>query len=132
ITDPEVLEARVPVRLRRFAVRRGSGGGGRWRGGDGVVREFEFLEDLEVSILSHRRARGPYGLAGGAEGRPGRNLLIRAGRGGTGEAEALPHIAYLRARRGDRLIIETPGGGGYGMDDVAAFGNRCHLRPDRR
>ncbi len=118
LTDPEVLESRVPVRLRRFAIRRGSGGGGRWRGGDGVVREIEFLEDLDVSILSHRRVHGPYGMAGGGDGKPGRNVLIRAADGPAVEGEAgadvLPHIAYVSARRGDRLIVETPGGGGYG------------------
>lgn len=111
LTDPEVLEARYPVRLVRFQVRSGSGGRGRFRGGDGVVREIEFLEPLEVSIVSQRRTIAPYGLAGGEAGAPGRNMLIRLD---TGEVEVLSSVAQASVRRGDRLIIETPGGGGYG------------------
>ena len=110
-TDPEVLESRYPVRLVRFGIRCGSGGGGEKRGGDGVVREMEFLTELEVSILSQRRARGPYGLAGGEPGAPGRNLLKRAG---STDIEELPHITNVTVGPGDRLTIETPGGGGYG------------------
>ena len=111
LTDPEVLESRCPVRLIRFGIRRGSGGGGRYRGGDGVVRELEFLEPLEVSILSQRRTVGPYGLDGGKPGQPGRNLLHRLK---SNEIVELPSVAQTRVETGDRLTIETPGGGGWG------------------
>ena len=111
ITDPEVLERRYPVRLRRFSLRAGSGGAGSFPGGDGVIRELEFLDEVEVSNLSQRRARGPYGAAGGAPGQPGRNLLLRPG---AKEWEELPAVTTFSARAGDRLRIETPGGGGWG------------------
>ena len=111
LTDPEVLESRYPVRLIRFCIRTGSGGDGQYRGGHGVIRELEFMEPLEVSILSQRRRTAPYGLCGGGAGRPGRNLLRRAP---SGTVEELPPIARATIRPGDRLIIETPGGGGYG------------------
>jgi len=105
ITDPEVLEARFPVRLTEFSLRPGSGGAGRWPGGDGVVREIELLRPLSVSILSERRVRPPFGLAGGAPGRTGRNLWNGRDVGGK---------ASFDASAGDRVRIETPGGGGYG------------------
>jgi 5-oxoprolinase (ATP-hydrolysing) len=105
ITDPEVLEARFPVRVWQFSRRRGSGGAGRWPGGDGLVRELEFLRPLDVAILSERRARAPFGLAGGAAGAPGRNLV-----GG----RELPGRAAARVQAGERVRIETPGGGGWG------------------
>jgi N-methylhydantoinase B/oxoprolinase/acetone carboxylase alpha subunit len=105
ITDPEVLESRFPVRLIEFSLRRGSGGAGRWAGGDGVVREIELLRPLAVSILSERRDRAPFGLAGGEPGRPGRNLWNGRDVGGK---------ASFAAAAGDRIRIETPGGGGYG------------------
>ncbi len=111
LTDPEVLEARYPVRLVRFEIRRGSGGAGHFHGGDGAVREIEFLEPLEVSILSQRRTTVPYGLRGGEPGRPGRNILRREG---SISDEVLPSITSVSVRAGDRLIIETPGGGGWG------------------
>ena len=114
ITDPEVLERRYPVRLRRFSLRPGSGGAGRFPGGDGVIRELEFLDEVEVSILSQRRIRGPYGAAGGAPGQPGRNLLLRPG---AKEWEELPAVTTFSARAGDRLRIETPGGGGWGAPE---------------
>ncbi|MEZ5333565.1 MAG: hydantoinase B/oxoprolinase family protein [Thermoanaerobaculia bacterium] len=110
ITDPEVLEQRYPVRLRRFAVRRGSGGAGRWPGGDGVVREIEFLEPMELSLLTQHRREGPIGMAGGAPGAPGRQTLVRA----DGSRETLGSIDGRSVRRGDRLVLETPGGGGWG------------------
>lgn len=109
ITDPEILEQRYPVRLWRFALRQGSGGVGLHRGGEGVVREFEFLAPLTVSLLTQHRASGPYGMAGGGDGLPGRQTLIREG-----EATVLPGCASLEVRRGDRLRLETPGGGGWG------------------
>jgi 5-oxoprolinase (ATP-hydrolysing) len=105
ITDPEVLEARFPVRLRQFSLRRGSGGDGRWRGGDGLVREIEFLRPVRVSILSERRSRAPFGLAGGAPGAPGRNLL---------NGREVDAKLTLDVEAHDRLRIETPGGGGFG------------------
>lgn len=111
LTDPEVLEWRYPVRLRSFSIRRGSGGAGRRRGGDGVVRVLEFLRPLELSIVSQRRgAYVPYGLEGGSSGAPGRNQLQRA----SGTVEQLPPQVQIRVGAGDVLTIETPGGGGYG------------------
>jgi 5-oxoprolinase (ATP-hydrolysing) len=110
ITDPEVLEARAPVRVRRFALRRGSGGAGRWRGGDGLVRELEFTAPVTASLLSERRVIAPFGLAGGAPGARGRNLCVRA----DGREEEVAGHATLTLAAGDRLRIETPGGGGYG------------------
>ncbi len=111
LTDPEVLESRYPVRLVRFTIRRGSGGEGRYHGGCGVIRELEFLEPLDVSILSQRRSIAPYGLCGGGSGLPGRNLLRRKG---SADIELLPSIAHVQVQPGDRLTVETPGGGGYG------------------
>ena len=113
LTDVEVLESRVPVRVIRFEIRAGSGGSGQFHGGCGVVRELEFLEPLEVSILSQRRLTAPYGLRGGSPGQPGRNLLLRAG---SNRCEELPPIVQFRAKAGDRLTIETPGGGGWGKN----------------
>jgi 5-oxoprolinase (ATP-hydrolysing) len=120
LTDPEVLESRYPLRLVRFAIRRGSGGKGKYHGGDGVVRELEFLPPApqQVSILSQRRTTAPYALAGGEPGLPGRNLLHRRSEEGTLQAaEELPAIAQVTVQPGDRLIIETPGGGGYGRTE---------------
>jgi 5-oxoprolinase (ATP-hydrolysing) len=111
ITDPEIVEQRYPVRLRQFAIRRGSGGAGRWHGGDGVVREFEFLEPLTVSLLTQHRASGAYGMDGGGDGLPGKQTLHRA----DGSSEVLAASASLRVNAGDRLVMETPGGGGYGV-----------------
>ncbi|MFF3635167.1 hydantoinase B/oxoprolinase family protein [Streptomyces sp. NPDC002250] len=129
LTDPEVLEWRLPVRLEEFAVRRGSGGSGRRRGGDGAVRRIRFLEPMTVSTLSQHRRVPPYGMAGGEPGALGSNRVERADGtvtdlGGSGSAEVGP---------GDVLVIETPGGGGYGRpsrepdqageetDDLRAF-----------
>ncbi len=110
LTDPEILEERFPVRLEHFGLRRGSGGDGRWPGGDGVVRELRFLEPLTVAILSGSRRVPPFGLAGGQPGRCGRNGIARAG----GGWQELAGCAALEVGPGDRLRIETPGGGGYG------------------
>ncbi|UCG17637.1 MAG: hydantoinase B/oxoprolinase family protein, partial [Phycisphaerales bacterium] len=110
-TDPEVIETRYPVRMNRLQIRQGSGGVGRRRGGNGVVREFEFLDDLTVCIISQRRLTRPYGLQGGEPGTPGQNRLRRRGRTLT---ETLGPIAQCDVHPHDVLTIETPGGGGYG------------------
>lgn len=114
ITDPEVLEHRYPVRLERFALRAGSGGAGRWRGGDGVVRELTFLEPMALSLLSQHRVEAPYGKEGGESGQRGRQRLIRA----TGEVEELASLDGREVGPGDRLILETPGGGGWGEPEA--------------
>jgi 5-oxoprolinase (ATP-hydrolysing) len=111
LTDVEVLEQRFPVRLVRFAIRKGSGGGGRWRGGDGVVREIEFLAPLRAGLIANRRRVAPFGLAGGADGAPGRDTILRA----DGSVEPVPPAAELALAPGDRIVIETPGGGGWGV-----------------
>jgi 5-oxoprolinase (ATP-hydrolysing) len=113
ITDPEVLEHRYPVRLERFAIRRGSGGAGRYHGGDGAVRELTFLEPVSLSLLSQHRIEVPYGMAGGEPGQPGRQRLVRA----SGEVEELASVDGREAGAGDRLILETPGGGGWGKPE---------------
>ena len=110
ITDPEVLEHRYPVRVERFAIRRGSGGAGLWRGGDGAVRELTFLEPVSLSVLGQHRTVAPYGLEGGSPGAPGRQRVVRAG----GEVVELEPIDSCEVGPGDRLVVETPGGGGYG------------------
>lgn len=104
-TPVEVLELGFPIRVRRYAVRRGSGGDGARPGGDGVIREFEFLADAQVSLITERRRHAPWGLAGGADGQPGRNAI---------NGEAMPGKFSRRVQAGDVLTIETPGGGGYG------------------
>ncbi len=110
ITDVEVLEHRFPVRVERFAVRTGSGGAGRWPGGDGVVRELSFLQPLSLSLLTQHRVEAPYGLRGGHPGAVGSQRLVRA----SGEVEFLASIDGREVEPGDRLILETPGGGGFG------------------
>ena len=115
LTDPEILELRFPVRVLRHAVRRGSGGAGTYRGGDGAIRELLFLETMEAAILSNSRTCGPWGLAGGQPGAPGRNAVRRA----SGVIEELGSSAQTHMNPGDTLIVETPGGGGYGAVSVA-------------
>lgn len=110
LTDPEVLETRYPVRLLECAIRRGSGGDGHHRGGDGMVRTMEFLQPLTVSLLTGRRTTRPYGMAEGEPGQSGVNRLIR----GDGRMETLPFRVAVEVQPGDRLTIETPGGGGWG------------------
>jgi 5-oxoprolinase (ATP-hydrolysing) len=110
ITDPEILERRYPVLLREFSLRKGSGGPGRNRGGDGVIRELEPLRPLVMSILSERRTLHPYGMAGGEDAACGRNLLIRK----TGIVVNMGGRCSGSLKIGERLRIETPGGGGYG------------------
>jgi N-methylhydantoinase B len=108
-TPIEAFEHQFPLRIAGYRVRRGSGGVGMHRGGDGIVREFEFLVPAEVTLISDRREHGPWGLAGGESGTPGRNTLVRAGR-----RQKLPGKTRFEARPGDVLKIETPGGGGWG------------------
>ncbi|MES2135473.1 MAG: hydantoinase B/oxoprolinase family protein [Pseudomonadota bacterium] len=110
LTDPEILEARLPVRLDQFAIRRGSGGEGSYKGGDGVVRAVTFLEPMRANILANRRKVAPRGIAGGADAQPGRNWLERV----DGRVEMLTATAYAEVEAGDRFVIETPGGGGFG------------------
>jgi len=109
-TPAEALEYAYPVRLRQYSFRSKSGGIGLHAGGDGIIREIEVLTDAQVTLLADRRSRGPYGLSGGADGAPGRTLIIRL----DGSAEAIPGKTSVRLRSGERVRIESPGGGGWG------------------
>ena len=110
LTDPEVLEFRFPVRVDSYEIRPGSGGAGRWHGGDGGTRKIRFLETMTASILSNGRHHGAFGMAGGAAGEVGRNSVIRA----DGRVEKLDHIGSAQMQPGDVFMVETPGGGGFG------------------
>ena len=110
LTDPEILEWRYPVVLESFGVNRGSGGAGRWRGGDGTLRRIRFLEEMELTVLSHHRIIAPYGLAGGEPGRCGRNWVERAG----GAVHEMGGQDHCPVGPGDVFVLETPSGGGYG------------------
>jgi 5-oxoprolinase (ATP-hydrolysing) len=110
LTDPEVLEWRFPVRLDSYAIRRGSGGAGAHRGGDGGVRRIRFLEPMTAVILANHRRVAPFGVAGGAPGAVGRNWVER----GDGRREEFGATAAVEMEPGDVFVIETPGGGGYG------------------
>jgi 5-oxoprolinase (ATP-hydrolysing) len=110
LTDPEVLEARFPVLVESFSIRRDSGGTGKWQGGNGAVRRLRFLEGVQVSILSNHRRVAPFGLQGGAPGATGRNYTIS----NDGAIHELAATATLDLQAGDCLVIETPGGGGFG------------------
>ncbi|TKT89715.1 hydantoinase B/oxoprolinase family protein [Dyadobacter frigoris] len=110
ITDPEQLERKYPVRLLEFGIRKNSGGDGKFSGGDGIIRKFEFLEPLQVTMLGQHRRYAPYGLHGGEEGKTGQHTLISKNHIRT----KLPGICSLEVQAGDILTIETPGGGGYG------------------
>ena len=111
ITDPEIMEHRYPIRLHRFAIREGSGGKGKWRGGDGVVREIEFLHPLQISLLTQHRIETPFGLKGGDDGSTGSQSL---------NGRSLPGIHSQAVVEGDRLLIETPGGGGFGKSGAGS------------
>jgi N-methylhydantoinase B len=109
-TPAEALEHAYPLRVTRYSLRKGSGGDGKFRGGDGIVREIELLADAEVTLLADRRARGPYGLKGGASGAAGKTEIVHR----DGRQEILPGKASVRLKKGDRVRIESPGGGGWG------------------
>lgn len=110
ITDPEILEYRYPVMLEHFSIRKGSGGKGKWKGGNGVVREISFKEKMETSILSQHRVEKPYGMKGGESGKVGSQIIVRS----NGKKEKLKGVDGTTVYPGDRIIIETPGGGGWG------------------
>jgi 5-oxoprolinase (ATP-hydrolysing) len=110
LTDPEILELRYPVLLREFRVRRGSGGVGRYPGGDGTIRRVQFREPMTASILANHRRVAPFGLEGGAPGSPGRNRVFRR----NGTVEELSATQSVEVGPGDEFLIETPGGGGWG------------------
>jgi 5-oxoprolinase (ATP-hydrolysing) len=112
LTDPEILETRLPVRLDQFAIRRGSGGQGAHKGGDGVIRAVTFLEPMRANILANRRRVPPRGINGGADAAAGRNWVEHI----DGSVEMLSATAYAEVQAGDRFVIETPGGGGFGED----------------
>ncbi len=110
MTDPEVLEWRFPLRVDKFAIRHGSGGAGKQPGGNGIIRQVTFLEDMTMTLLTSHRHTDPYGLAGGEAGARGRNIVLRSG----GGREELPGNAETEMRAGDAFVMETPGGGGFG------------------
>jgi len=112
ITDPEIMEFRYPVRVHRMAIRKGSGGKGRWNGGDGIVREITFNDAVDLNILSQHRREAPFGLSGGQPGKTGRQWVIRR----DGTKLVLNGIDGLKLDKGDRVIMETPGGGGWGAE----------------
>lgn len=117
ITDPEVFEKRYPVILREFSIRKETGGAGFYRGGDGCVRDIELTRPMQVSILSERRVIPPYGMAGGCDGARGRNIWVRKdAKNGTERYVSLGGRATTMMNPGDRIIVQTPGGGGYGKD----------------
>jgi len=109
-TPAEALEHAYPLQLRQYSLRSKSGGNGLHNGGDGIVREIEVLTDAQVSLLADRRTRGPYGLSGGTDGAPGRTVILR----NDGSQEELPSKTSTRLRSGERVRVETPGGGGWG------------------
>lgn len=109
-TDPEILEHRYPVQLEKYAIRKGSGGNGNCRGGSGIVREMKFLEPIELTVLTQHRKEVPYGLQGGEPGKPGEQFVIRK----DGRLEQLGSTDGKALEKGDRFILKTPGGGGFG------------------
>jgi N-methylhydantoinase B len=109
-TPAEALEYAYPLRVRRYALRSNSGGQGKYRGGDGIVREIEVLADSEVTLLTDRRSRGPWGLQGGGDGLVGKAAVLRQ----DGSLQELPGKFNIRLKAGERIRIETPGGGGWG------------------
>ncbi|KIJ62256.1 hypothetical protein HYDPIDRAFT_176594 [Hydnomerulius pinastri MD-312] len=139
IGDVEILERRYPVLIHRFGLRPGSAGNGKWRGGDGVIREFEVTQGLQVSILSERRTRAPYGLEGGESAMMGRNTWVKQRRqedgdllDGISSASQDPRYVNIGGKatvfmgKGDRLLIETPGGGGWGFPSDTVADTQAH------
>ena len=110
LTDPEILETRFPVIIEEFSIRRGSGGKGKYNGGDGIIRKTRYLEPMIANILSNNRTRGPYGLAGGDAGLAGKNYVVRA----NGQIDTLQGVDQAIMQIDDVFVIESPGGGGYG------------------
>jgi len=110
-TPAEAFEYAYPLRVRQYSLRPRSGGEGRYRGGDGIIREIEVLADAEVTLLSDRRQHRPYGLAGGKDGAPGKAIVIRE----DGSTQEMPSKFNIRLHKNDRIRIETPGGGGFGQ-----------------
>ncbi|HWJ46852.1 MAG TPA: hydantoinase B/oxoprolinase family protein [Candidatus Udaeobacter sp.] len=110
-TPAEALEYAYPLRVRSYSLRTGSGGGGKFRGGDGIIREIEVLTDCEVTLLADRRSRGPWGLSRGGDGAAGKTTILRQ----DGSSESMPGKFSTRLRKGERIRIETPGGGGWGQ-----------------
>ena len=128
LTDPEVLEFRFPVRLESYEIRAGSGGAGKWQGGNGGVRRVKFLEPMTASILSNGRLHGAFGMAGGQPGAVGLNRVVRA----DSRVETLAHIGQADMQPGDVFEIHTPGGGGFGIGLTRGgavvrriYGNHC-------
>lgn len=117
MTDAEILELRYPVLLEEFSIRRGSGGAGRHRGGDGARRRIRFLAPMTAVIVASRREVAPFGLAGGNDGAPGRQWVVRA----DGRREVLRGVDRAELAPGDAFVIETPGGGGFGARDIASI-----------
>jgi len=111
-TPAEALEYAYPLRVRNYSLRRGSGGDGKYRGGDGIVREIEVLTDAEVTVLADRRTRGPWGLSGGSDGSAGNTWVVRQ----DGSRQRLPGKVNVRLHKGERIRIESPGGGGWGIE----------------
>jgi N-methylhydantoinase B/oxoprolinase/acetone carboxylase alpha subunit len=126
-TPVEAIENYLPVRIRRYGLRSGSAGAGAFPGGEGLVREYEFLTDTSASILSDRRRYPPYGLHGGGPGGRGRNTLVRRGR-----EQRLPGKVQLELHAGDLLRVETPGGGGYGLPAQNSSNQAAHWARARR
>ncbi|RDB26717.1 Uncharacterized protein C11D3.14c [Hypsizygus marmoreus] len=134
IGDVEILERRYPVMLHQFGLRHGSAGLGKWHGGEGVIRELEFMEPMQVSILSERRTRHPYGMEGGGPGALGRNTWMKQLRSEDGDLDGQSELitrdiniggkATVWMGKGDKLLIETPGGGAWGVDEDARHGNK--------
>jgi 5-oxoprolinase (ATP-hydrolysing) len=114
ITDPEIMEHRYPVRLEEFSIIKGSGGRGKWKGGNGAKRVIRFLDPVNLSVLTQRRTSGPYGLKGGRSGKPGSQVVIRK----TGEIVKLKSVHNINLDAGDMFVMTTPGGGGYGSYEL--------------
>jgi N-methylhydantoinase B len=126
-TPVEALEYTYPLRVTRYAIRKGSGGSGAFSGGDGIFRDIQVLVDCEITLLSERRKIAPYALNGAQPGKPGRNILIHSGQ----EIE-MPGKGTFELKAGDIVSIRTPGGGGYGQPQTASTkpeGNKLSITP---